>query len=167
MKLIYQHRTLAGKSQESFQRVTFLTARPTRVTSTCPAKAPQPACHSQLSADCECAMSIEHRGLRMPEYAIEHLVGDFAIHNSCVAYGAKRHAGRLRTLASAQFVSLEGLAAIVHGFSEYRFAFVRMATVRAPSSATELRRLRRDCEWRGVGFALPITANNLCTDAPD
>lgn len=90
--------------------------------------------------------------------ACGQVVGNFGpFHNACVLFraGASR---RMQT----QFVSLSGLTAIIHGFSEYRYGFIRLATVRTPLSSAEAALLRNTCTWqRGPGLAVPFTANNV------
>lgn len=99
--------------------------------------------------------ALKHAGLRKHDWQVEQLVSDFSLRNACVLY---RYSGRrLHT----QYVSLEDEVAVIHGFSEFRFGFIRLASVRAPVSVAERKTLRAECPSHPVGFALPFTANNI------
>ena len=98
---------------------------------------------------------LAHASLRRHEFSTEHLVSDFTLRNACVLYRTSSHRKKL------QFVSLDGTTAIIHGFSEYRFGFIRLATVRTPTSLAEERTLRNSCRWNKLALAIPFTANNL------
>ena len=104
---------------------------------------------------------LEHSGLRREEFAIEHWVSEWKLANACVLFRGRFGAGRLRTQASAQFVSRAGVTAMIHGFSEYRFGFIRLASVRMPTGPAEVRALDESCDRRRLGVALPFTANNF------
>ena len=87
------------------------------------------------------------------EYA-DHLVSEWTLRNTCVTFHNWRG-----TLHRAQFVSLNNVSAVIHSFSEYTFAFGRLAFVRPaePQDAPAL----AQCEQRDVGLALTVTSNNL------
>ena len=91
-------------------------------------------------------------GLGAHDFSAEHYVGSWSLRNACVTFasdGTGPHA-----------LSRAGTAAVVHGFSEYRFGFVRLLSVRAATVLEEQTILRR-CERRRHGLALPFLANNL------
>ena len=87
---------------------------------------------------------------------MDHLVGAFALTNSCAIFDPSAS-------PAVQFVALGGdRVQIVHGFSEYRFGFVRLATVRAPATADERMMLERTCDWYSQpAVAVPFTHNNV------
>jgi hypothetical protein len=109
------------------------------------------------------ASPLQHAGLRRHEHALDHLVSSFTLDSTCVLYrlaGAPSSSpGKVRL--TAQLVSFANATAVVHGFSEYKFGFVRLATVRPPISADEQRALNSRCEQRHTGFAIPFTHNNM------
>ena len=78
-------------------------------------------------------------------------MGSWLLRNACIAFasdGTGPHA-----------LSRAGTAAVVHGFSEYRFGFVRLLSVRAASVLEEA--VMQRCDSRRSGLALPFLANNL------
>ena len=108
-----------------------------------------------MSSASSSSSHLAHAGLRRHEFSTEHLVSDFTLRNACVLYRTSSHRKKL------QFVSLDGTTAIIHGFSEYRFGFIRLATVRTPTGLAEERTLRGECKWNKLALAIPFTANNL------
>lgn len=96
---------------------------------------------------------IGHRGLKRPEFALRHLVGEFTITNSCAIFDGP----------SLQLVSLIDApdVAILHGFSEYKFGFIRLASVRAPNDVAERAALQTRCDWHRTALAVPFTRNNV------
>jgi hypothetical protein len=94
-----------------------------------------------------------HSGLRRHEYATDHIVGRFSFDSTCALFDS---ALRL------QLVALSGdVVAFLHGFTEYRFGFIRFVSVRAPASLDERRLLLTKCDWRDEGIAVPFTHNNF------
>ena len=91
-------------------------------------------------------------GLGRHDFSADHLVGGWRLANACVTF---RQGGRAHFLTRRP-----GHAAVVHGFSEYRFSHVRLAMVR-PATAEQERVLLSQCDTRRLGLALPMTANNL------
>ena len=94
---------------------------------------------------------LQHSGLRHHEFQLDHHAGNWVLHNSCAIFD---HFARL------QLVSLAGDAGVIHGFSEYRFGFIRLASVRTPASLREHGELVR-CEQHEQAFAIPFLHNNL------
>ena len=99
-------------------------------------------------------LALVHSGLRRQEYAIDHFVGNFSFDSPTCAL--------LDSASRLQLVALSGdVVAILHGFTEYRFGFVRFASVRAPESPSERNALVSQCDWHERGVALPFTHNNF------
>ena len=88
---------------------------------------------------------------------MEHWVAAWSLVNVCTLYRPQPH--RRHHEVGLQFVSREGVVGIIHAFSEYKFGFVRLATVRA---AAEYEKSELDrCPRQRLGFAVPFSANNL------
>ena len=77
-----------------------------------------------------------------------------SLRNACVTFFPERD-----TRYRSQFVSREGVTAVLHGFSEYDMGYRRLATVRPerPQDRTSL----AACERRSLGLAVPMSSNNL------
>lgn len=99
-------------------------------------------------------LTLGHAGLRRHEYAIDHFVGNFSFDSPTCTL--------LDSASRLQIVALSGnVVAILHGFTEYRFGFVRFASVRAPESSSERHQLEAQCDWYERGVAIPFTHNNF------
>jgi hypothetical protein len=84
----------------------------------------------------------------------QHLVGAFSLTNVCAVFFNSS-----RTLHHVQFVSLDGMRAFIHGFSERQWRFHRLALVR-PAEKADANVLDR-CEWRSRALALHMSANHF------
>lgn len=82
------------------------------------------------------------------------LVSDWSLRNACVTFRTWRG-----TLHRAHFVSREGLAAVIHSFSEYSFGFGRLSFVRP--AQPEDRAALDGCERQPLGLAFTMSSNNL------
>ncbi|KAL1525957.1 hypothetical protein AB1Y20_020783 [Prymnesium parvum] len=105
--------------------------------------------------------SLHPRTPTMPTSSLPGAIGanpDFLIslslRNACLAFFDDRH-----TRFRATFVSLEGVEAMVHGFSEYQYGYQRLTTVRAakPGDSPLLAR----CHHRHLGLGVPYSCNNV------
>ena len=84
-----------------------------------------------------------------------HFVSHFSLRNACIAWYNTSTASH-----RAQFISPDGLSAVVHGFSEHSFRYSRITTVRA-GSPVERAHMRRHCVRRPLGLAIYFQSNNL------
>ena len=77
-----------------------------------------------------------------------------SLRNACVTFFPERD-----TRYRSQFVSRDGVTAVLHGFSEYDMGYRRLATVRPerPQDQTSL----AACERRSIGLAVPMSSNNI------
>ena len=88
----------------------------------------------------------------------EHFSGEFHLRNACVTF----HQGAVGVKSSyrSQFISLDGLTAMLHGFSEHSLRFGKISTVR-PARRREVPMLMRDCVRRRLGLAVYFSSNNF------
>jgi hypothetical protein len=88
----------------------------------------------------------------------EHFSGEFHLRNACVTF----HQGAVGVKSSyrSQFISLDGLTAMLHGFSEHSLRFGKISTVR-PARRREIPMLMRDCVRRRLGLAVYFSSNNF------
>jgi hypothetical protein len=93
-----------------------------------------------------------------PQFA-SHLVNRFSLQNSCIVFKNNSRPAPGAAYRS-QFVSLDGQIALLHGFSEVPWRFTRVSTVRA-ALPSELAKLKQNCVWRRLGFAVQFSANNM------
>ena len=77
-----------------------------------------------------------------------------SLRNACAVFYPEQ-----RTQYRSQFVSREGVTAVLHGFSEYDLGYQRLSTVR-PERARDRLQLAR-CAVRRLALAVPISSNNL------
>ena len=77
-----------------------------------------------------------------------------SLRNACVVFYPEQ-----RTQYRSQFVSREGVTAVLHGFSEYDLGYQRLTTVRA-EQARDRQQLAR-CTIKQLAFAVPMSSNNL------
>ena len=77
-----------------------------------------------------------------------------SLRNVCVVFYPEQ-----RTQYRSQFVSREGVTAVLHGFSEYDLGYQRLTTVR-PEQARDRQQLAR-CTTKQLAIAVPMSSNNL------
>ena len=77
-----------------------------------------------------------------------------SLRNACVVFYPEK-----RTQYRSQFVSREGVTAVLHGFSEYDLGYQRLAVVR-PEQARDRQQLAR-CTTKPLAIAVPMSSNNL------
>ena len=77
-----------------------------------------------------------------------------SLRNACVVFYPEK-----RTQYRSQFVSREGVTAVLHGFSEYDLGYQRSAVVR-PEQARARQQLPR-CTTKPLAIAVPMSSNNL------
>lgn len=85
-----------------------------------------------------------------PEYLVQ-----FSLRNACVTFYDDRSG-----MHHAEWVSRQGVHAVVHGFSEYVFGYQRITWVRPEKSRQEAERLAR-CEMRPLAIGVPFSCNNI------
>ena len=88
----------------------------------------------------------------------EHFAGEFHLRNACVTF--HQGEGGVKTAYRSQFISLDGLTAILHGFSEHSWRFGKISTVR-PARRREVPMLMQDCVRRRLGLAVYFSSNNF------
>ena len=88
----------------------------------------------------------------------EHFAGEFHLRNACVTF--HRGEGGVKTSYRSQFISLDGLTAVLHGFSEHSWRFGKISTVR-PARRREVPMLMQDCVRRRLGLAVYFSSNNF------
>lgn len=84
-----------------------------------------------------------------PEFLIE-----LSLRNACVSFFDDSH-----TRFRSTFVSLHGVEAMVHGFSEYQFGYQRLTTVRSAQPRDKV--LISHCARRQLGIGIPYSCNNV------
>ena len=77
-----------------------------------------------------------------------------SLRNVCVTFYPEQ-----RTQYRSQFVSREGVTAVLHGFSEYDLGYQRLTTIR-PEQARDRQQLAR-CTTKQLAIAVPMSSNNL------
>ena len=77
-----------------------------------------------------------------------------SLRNVCVVFYPEQ-----RTQYRSQFVSREGVTAVLHGFSEYDLGYQRLTTVR-PEQVRDRQQLDR-CTTKQLAIAVPMSSNNL------
>ena len=77
-----------------------------------------------------------------------------SLRNVCVVFYPEQ-----RTQYRSQFVSREGVTAVLHGFSEYDLGYQRLTTIR-PEQARDRQQLAR-CTTKQLAIAVPMSSNNL------
>jgi hypothetical protein len=86
--------------------------------------------------------------------------------NVCIVYQSAGRGGRRKELAQ-QLISLRHLGrpsaaiGVLLGFSEYTLNYHKLLTMRAAADVDEIVRLRRVCQQRQFGFAIPLSFNNV------
>jgi len=88
----------------------------------------------------------------------EHFADTFQLHNACVAFHQSDNG--VRSAYRSQFISLDGLTALLHGFSEHSWRFGKISTVR-PARQWEIPMLMQDCRRRRLGLAVYFSSNNF------
>jgi hypothetical protein len=87
------------------------------------------------------------------------LVSAFSLRNACMIFYTASHYNK-PTCHASQFLSREGVVGIVYGYSEHRYGFHRLMSVR-PAKAKELPILKERCPSRGLGVGAYFSSNNL------
>ena len=86
--------------------------------------------------------------------AVAQFFVTMSLRNVCVVFYPEQ-----RTQYRSQFVSREGVTAVLHGFSEYDLGYQRLTTVRA-EQARDRQQLAR-CTTKQLALAVPMSSNNL------
>ena len=86
--------------------------------------------------------------------AVAQFFVTMSLRNACVVFYPEQ-----RTQYRSQFVSREGVTAVLHGFSEYDLGYQRLTTVRA-EQARDRQQLAR-CRTKQLALAVPMSSNNL------
>ena len=92
------------------------------------------------------------------EFAVP-LISSFSVQNACVIYYTAHSYGKANCHAS-QIISRTGMMGMVYGYSEHRYGYHRLTSVR-PADKSEEKLFARRCKSRRLGLAAYFSSNNL------